>query len=238
MKSTVVNMGSSLTVVIAKLGQPKKESEYNGYKILWYDSLSPFKADIFYIKNDNLVLRSYPEGDDSTLSIYIDKFGIPERSIAYYSGEYLKNDSFETTLHTWPSRGIDVVSYGVGLESRVFLTRNYQPTSVDQYFSDLGQEFANNQVARQIVQQQTEVESLKLEKLEVAPTLTASQSSALFWKLGLGQTLVLWVLTGIVVLLALSGVVFFIFKKVRKNRQTSVQSLPISLPPVSQPPLV
>lgn len=229
MKSTEVAINSTLSEIFAKLGQPKKESEYYGYKILWYDSLNPFKADIFYLQNDELVLRSYPADDKITLSQYIDQSGRPEISVSYYSGEFLKKDSFETTLHLWPNRGFDVVSYGAGSESVVFLIRTYRPMTIEEYFSGVGSEFARNQVVTLLLDQQPEAETKQLQRLEVIPELTASQSSALFWELGLGRLVLTWVAIGLIVLLVLTGASVFLFRRFRRK----LNNEPLSPPPSS-----
>lgn len=232
MKSIDIKMGASISEILTKFGQPKKESEYNGYKVFWYDSFVPHKADILFLQNDQLVLRTYPADENEVLSNYIDKYGMPEKSVKYYSGKFLEKDSFETTMHFWPSQGMDVVSYGVGPSSEVFLLRIHESMAPEEYFKGIGSEFANNQVVSLQLDQTINSNYKKLEKIEVVSDFTASQSSALFWKLGLGQTLIMWIIISLAALLFLGSIVFFLFRRFKRNRRTLGQSLP------TPPPLV
>lgn len=237
MSTMEINLGSSGSVIKAKLGEPKKISTYNGYDLFWYGSTAPLKADIFYLQNDQLVLKTHPAEEQAILSFYLSKYGIPEKSVSYYNGKFLEKDSFETTLHLWPSAGVDVASYGVGPSSKVFLIRTYSPTNLEKYFQELGQEFAGNNVVAFKPNQQSTENLKKIEKLEVVSELTSSQSSALFWKLGMGNLLAFWVTVGVLASLLLGCIAFFFFRRFKRNRRASDQSFPTT-PPTNQSPLI
>lgn len=141
--SDQVQIGNQYSSVITSLGDPIKESDYLGFRVLWYSSRDPFEGDLLYFENDLLTIIS--QGVESkTLNDYLDENGPPSISLSYYKGNLSRGDLRDTTVHVWNDIGLDVVTYGNIEESEVLLERRYNPVSIVDYYDVVGRQFVDN----------------------------------------------------------------------------------------------
>lgn len=221
-ETTNIEFGKSTAEVRNLLGTPKKESTHQDMNVLWYESINPLAAQLYYFRDDRLVLKTFPEAKDVTLQTYFQRYGNPDLSAQYYPADYAAKDRWNTTLHLWPSQGVDVVTYGNTLNSPVFLVRQYAPTELVEYLSGLGSEFRDNQPVSLFAS--PTVVTQEVERVEVASDLSTADSARLlvvvgFWPL---------VLAGIGLIVAI--IAWFLWRRRRIQRRGQTPTTPAASP--------
>lgn len=221
-KLDFIKLNDRIENVRQVLGEPKKESDYLGYKVLWYGSKDPFSGDLLYFENE--LLRLITSGvSEKTLKSYIDEHGIPSMSLSYYSGNLQRSDAKDTTVHIWNEKGLDVVTYGNIQQSEVLLERRYEPVaSSEEYFLSTGKQFKDNErieINFEFVPQ--ELKRVRDYKIETQGDLSSGQLFYGFIRMNLIFTFVC-----LIIILLLSLSIFFVKKKLKKKRQIPTNNLP------------
>lgn len=135
-----VVLGETTSQVIGRLGSAAKEEKIDEFQVFWYNSLVPHKTDYAVFTNDRVLVKSSFIATPKTLEDYITEYGVPEVS----RFKYQEFDSYETTVHVWPQKGISIETLGMTKESRVTRVSEFAPMPVSQYFNSWGRYFKNN----------------------------------------------------------------------------------------------
>jgi len=139
----LIQLNDDYSKVIEVLGEPLGKMEFNENDVYRYGSQSSLRANFVYLKDGKVVAKSVSiQGDDKTLEMFIQKYGAPAKSFPKYTEN--RHDSFSTTMHVWPDKGIELTTFGFSQSNTAVRIKEFAPLSLDEYFQSWGKNEINN----------------------------------------------------------------------------------------------
>lgn len=179
--------------LIPMIGKPLVRESVGQIEMLYYISKSSTLADIYYLRNNSVVMISQshyitPRG----LKEFISANGTPTYSVRKYPDD--THDSFHTVIHVWPEKGTSVTAIGEFETASVIREDHFLPMNLKEYISSWGKEYASNS-------------AVIIQKSEPVPTISINQKNALLN--GSGIINAEWIVFGLILIIC----VIYIYKK-------------------------
>jgi hypothetical protein len=141
-----IQIGDTQQKALELFGNPTETLSVLGADILQFGSTAPSQAHYVYLKQGIVVVRSISFfGQKKELREYIESYGTPTQSLKKASAG--DHDSFDLTVHMWPSKGIAVTTSMSSVSANVVREDTFAPMSLELYLATWGSDLVGHQEA-------------------------------------------------------------------------------------------